>query len=218
MADDNRSTFYRADRDDETGEIVIHRKRRVNCPDGYETTESEARNALMGRETPPLVINEETGIDHSEEPNQPDEPEASPADASPVLRDDEEAKEEQPQPAAGASDDEPNLGAIPGMLIAEREIMGKMIGKAICRIRLISVRNNYTDFEVEGPSGKARVSLQSGHVQTKGNRPVFFWKKPRSLHPEIRTAAEQIISEEDIRYHFNEIMLEIRSGRQGVIA
>lgn len=44
-----RSTFYRADLDDETGDPVIHRMRRVNCPEGYCETEEQARVELEKR-------------------------------------------------------------------------------------------------------------------------------------------------------------------------
>lgn len=52
-----RVTFYRADIDIETKEVIIHRLRRVNRPDGYCETEDQARAELEQRlaDTPPCA-------------------------------------------------------------------------------------------------------------------------------------------------------------------
>jgi len=51
-----RSTWYRADRDDETGDVIIHRKRVVHQPDGYFAEEDEARDDLTRRERQQAAI------------------------------------------------------------------------------------------------------------------------------------------------------------------
>lgn len=62
-----RVTYYRADIDMETGDTVIHRMRRVNCPEGYCETEEQARTELEMRMV--AAANENLSTHHGGCPN-----------------------------------------------------------------------------------------------------------------------------------------------------
>lgn len=219
MTESKRSTFYRADRDDQTGEVTVITKRRVNCPEGYETTRNKANKALQERESwkkgketadkiksdPPGTIAKEVVEKYHEE-----DPE--------VRRADDDVPEGDDDVTEGTLCDEPILGTDIGMLVAKGVAEDKFLGRVLVEIRLVAIRRNYTHFEVEStkPDGRTTVMFGSAHVPNR--KGVFFdWKNPRRLHPTVRKCAEKILSDEKVQDFYNDVMLAIRSGRRDPI-
>ncbi|MBD3261739.1 MAG: hypothetical protein GF334_08760 [Candidatus Altiarchaeales archaeon] len=222
-----RKTWYKADRDDESGEVMIITKRRVNCPDGFFSSREEAEHDLDAdeKEDTSQVIScsteEESEECDAETPPGADDPESKvetqEAATQRRLNDDdpETSCETSGERHGNAHRVEPEEIVVRGSLCVPGETTHSVA------IFVERVGRNYSSFivhdEVPGKINEAKVAFLSAHTQTKRYNVRFSWKKPRRINRYVREWVESELRDEDIQNRFNQIMHDIRSGRAQVV-
>lgn len=160
MAEAKRETWYRADVDDETKEVIIVRKRTLKCPEGFCYSEADARADLRQR------LAESGEPQPSTEGSQPEEPKVTVAE-EPKASPDEEPKGFVPVPEVSlAPPAQAEVNAFVGKEILPAED-GTDTGKVIRALHRLTGTVGVVDKDAHGFFGlrtiasEARVSHQT---------------------------------------------------------